>query len=263
MMIQKVVDEHSFGNNVVSQSDYQAALEALAETFQNIDETDPIARDLYQATHDSLVENLARVVQPVENSAYHAWIDPYHVVEDESDDDDEEQEQEATEEQEEDVGEQPDGQEIDEEDLLDINASQKAQQLRSQVRTLSERIQLIRERVLKKAEASFEPLQPDDPVQVQEMGEAEAEGSDDFVSSLEELSKLLNHSQWAKLPQHLQSLQDTIEVIQKENSQPLSKIESAIISRSNSEEEGHPLSSQEDQDLSAPDRLLRFFQDMA
>jgi hypothetical protein len=264
MMIQEADD--SFRNNIIAQSDYQAALKALETTFQDIDETDPIARDLFQAAHASLVSNLSRMVQPVEDSVYHASIDPYHVVEE--DESDQEEEEEVVDQQDEEIDEQDEeideqDEEIDEEDLLDTKALKEAQQLRSQVRNLSQRVQQIRDRVLQKVESSSSSSQPQPDVRVQIEG-AEQEKSDaDLTSSLEGLSKLLNHSQWAKLPQHLQSLQDTIEVIHKENVRPLSQTDVAIISRNNSEDEGLHMSSQDDQDLSAPDRLLRFFQDLA
>jgi hypothetical protein len=255
-MIQEVDD--SFGNNIIAQSDYQAALKALEATFLDIDETDPIARDLFQAAHASLVNNLSRMVQPVEDSAYHAWIDPYHVVEDDESD---QEEEEVVEEQDDDDEEQDE--EIDEEDLLDTKALKEAQQLRSQVRNLSQRVQQIRERVLQKVESSSSSSQPQPDVRVQVEGAEQEESHADLTSSMEGLSKVLNHSQWAKLPQHLQSLQDTIGVIQKENVRQLSQTDVAIISRNNSEDDGLHLSSQDDQDLSAPDRLLRFFQDLA
>ena len=134
--------------------------------------------------------------------------------------------------------------------------------LRTQVRTLSQRVQQIRGRVLEKVEsaASKNKLPADAPIELQEIA---AEESKDFKESLEELSQLLNHSKWTQLPKQMKSLQDTIEVIQKESERPLSQTDIAIISRNNSsEEEGLALSSHEDQDLSAPDRLLQFFHDI-
>ena len=247
-------DTNSVGNNIVALSDYEAALKGLESVFQDVDDPNPIFREFYQAAHASLVSNLSRIVQPVEDSKYHALIDPYHIVE-EDDGSDQEEMVEANDEDAAAADEL-----IDEEDLLDNKALKDAQRLRTHVRILSQRVQQIRERVLNKAESSSSSseLQPDVPLQVNEVPE---EDRVDLVESLEKLKNTLNHSQWAKLPTQMKSLQDTIAVIQKESTRPMSQTEVAIISRSNSEEEGiSSILTQEDQDLSASNRLARFFQ---
>ena len=251
-------DTNSVGNNIVAQSDYEAALKGLESVFQDVDDPNPIFREFYQAAHASLVSNLSRIVQPVEDSKYHALIDPYHIVE-EDDGSDQEEMVEANDEDAAAAAAAAD-ELIDEEDLLDNKALKDAQRLRTHVRILSQRVQQIRQRVLNKAESSSSSseLQPDVPLQVNEVPE---EDRVDLVESLEKLKNTLNHSQWAKLPTQMKSLQDTIAVIQKESTRPMSQTEVAIISRSNSEEEGiSSILTQEDQDLSASNRLARFFQ---
>jgi hypothetical protein len=251
------------GNNVVAPSDYRAALRAIEETFQEeADANDPEAQELFHAVQASLLQNLSRIVQPTtDDQAYHDIVDPYHIVEDADDDEDEDEDESDTEKPrtEENVEEQQE--EIDEADLLDKKALQDAQRLRTRVRELSQRIQLIRERTLERSRFVPEPTkEPSLSVET----ESPTELDDEFRASLLRLSELVHNPKWATLPRELQKLQDTLEVVQKEQSRPLSQTEVAIISRSNSSEDNDDLygllSQNEDEEiLSAEDRLAAFF----
>jgi hypothetical protein len=272
-MIQGVPQDSSFSNNIVAQSDYEAAIRAIEATFQqeqpnlnNHSDDDPLVREIFESAQASLLRNLSRMVQPMNDNDYHGLIDPYHIVQEDDDDDDESVLEDSPQ-----VEEQDDeDEEIDEEDLLDTRALQEAQELRSQVRALSKRVQQIRERVLQRESQTVE--NPDSRVHVvgPSMVSNDDDDDDSLKSSLEQLSQLLHHSQWAKLPKQMQSLQDTIEVIQKEQQtgRTLSQTEVAIISRNNSTEEDEhlrlPSSSHEEGDdlLSASDRLVQFFQNL-
>eukprot|EP00339_Tiarina_fusa_P005588 CAMPEP_0117047604 /NCGR_PEP_ID=MMETSP0472-20121206/32895_1 /TAXON_ID=693140 ORGANISM="Tiarina fusus, Strain LIS" /NCGR_SAMPLE_ID=MMETSP0472 /ASSEMBLY_ACC=CAM_ASM_000603 /LENGTH=278 /DNA_ID=CAMNT_0004760361 /DNA_START=153 /DNA_END=989 /DNA_ORIENTATION=- len=265
-------------NNVVATSDYEAAVRAIEETFREEAERshdlneDPQAQELFRAVQESLLENLSRHVQPTtHDQEYHDIVDPYHIVEDDEADDEYSENEEGGEDGvasynqeptlEEDAGEELE--EYEEADLLDQKALQDAQCLRIRVRKLSERIQQIRERTMDRAQRV--PETTEEPSLCVE-AESPTDLAEEFRASVQRLSELVNNPQWANLPKELQRLQDTIEVVQKEQSRPLSQTEVAIVSRTNSSEEGEDLYggflSQNDGDelLSAEDRLAAFFQ---
>lgn len=271
-MVQEIVVANGsaamFANNVVAQSDYTAALQAMEATFCDaIDqETDLATRKLFQAAQTSLVQNLNGMIQPLDDDDYHGLVDPYHVVADDDDESESDSDYDYKSGEEEEL--KVDDEDFDEEDLLDTKALQEAQQLRSQVRSMSQRVQQIRERVLEESSKGRTTTMVDPDVRVRV--DAPAMDKDTLASlttSLASLSLLLQNSQWSQLPRQLENLQDTIDVVQKEsNKDPrtMSQTEVAIVSRNNSTDENednlHTLS-QEDKDLSAPDRLVRFFQE--
>jgi hypothetical protein len=274
-MVQEVVVANGssaamFANNVVAQSDHTAALQAMEATFRNAidEETDLATRTLFQAAQASLVQNLNGLIQPLEDDDYHGLVDPYHVVADDDDDDDDESDFDYDYKSDEEEEQQVDDEDFDEEDLLDTKALQEAQQLRSQVRSMSQRVQQIRERVLEQSSKERTTTTVDLDVRVRvDAPEMDEDTLASLTTSLASLSLLLQNSQWSQLPKQLENLQDTIDVVQKESSKDprtMSQTEVAIVSRNNSSDENednlHTLS-QEDKDLSAPDRLVRFFQE--
>lgn len=283
-------------NNAVAESDLEAALQAIAATFQEatttrtgMDEIDEETRTmLFQEIQQSLMHHVKRIVQPIADFDYQDYLDLYHVVppgdEDDEDDDLDENESYMKDDSNDDdkveEGEEEEEEEIDEADLLDTKALQEAQQLRSIVRELAKNVQDIREQVLKD---SVETIVKQDYYSTLvesiadrpsfEMDHAVIEEQQEFLQkSLQTLSTLLKDSRWNQLPHQLHSLHNTIEAIQVETNKdlPMSQTEAAIISRTNSIDDidGQKwemiLSSQrgeqgEELSMTASDRLARYF----
>jgi hypothetical protein len=76
-------EEEQQANNLVAESDYQAALCGLERFFL----TQPNRSTFGRACHDSLVRNLTRIVQPISDEAFQDYVDQYHCLEDDSSDD--------------------------------------------------------------------------------------------------------------------------------------------------------------------------------
>ena len=153
-------------NNIVPQSDYDAAVAAIESTFdnfqssarrnenENIDESldQQLIKNFYEAAKISLLNNVKRIVRPVHDDDYNDYVDQYHMMfavesEDDLDDDDDDDVNSVQNESDEDEEE-----EIDEEELLDLKAWKDAQELRKRIRTMSSSVKSVRERVLKNAE---------------------------------------------------------------------------------------------------------------
>lgn len=284
-------------NNAVALSDYDAAVRAIEQTFEeairtSTGATEPTeesttARMLLQDAQASLLNNLKRIVVPTSDEVFGDYVDLFHIV----DDDEESLEACDTENSMEEAPEIPPFQpeEIDATDLLDTKALQEARELREVVRSLSERIQETRERVLAKvvpsSQSNDELVEEASRLPVIVSNEdnlaSDLASTESFASSMEALSKLLRDSEWSKIPGQLESLQSTMEVIEKETDKdrPMSQTEVAIISRTNStamddeqdEDDGTSLLSRmmalsqpdsvlDQEPLSATDRLAQFFE---
>lgn len=262
-------------NNAVAESDLQAAIQAIEDTFHeatsSLDSSDFTRRMLFQDTQQSLVYHLKRIVQPISDVDFQDYIDLYHIVLDEDDDDveDNDNDQQFMD----DMVEE----EIDEADLLDTNALQEAQQLRAAVRDLSQNVQEIREEVLKNSIATivrneYTALVDDVPNRPSvEIDKTMIDQQQEYLQqSLQALSALLQDSQWSELPKQLEDLQNTIDVVRKETDKdrPMSQTEAAIISRCNSDDENNNwdmLLSQKDGDdsrMTPSDRFARFFEQL-
>jgi hypothetical protein len=238
-----------FSNNIVAQSDYEVAMEAIESTFtefqqqvSNVGEgldQDRIA-EIYQAAKESVMRNFNRIVHPVVDNDFHDYVDQYHIIlpdANDDDDDDEDIDKEielATIEEEMDEEEE----ELDEEELVDHRAWKDAQKLRTRIRTMSQTVQNVRARILKQTEdslvASLDRHLVNKKVEIVEDGENLVESTSGLQKSLQALSQILQDSQWTELPLRIQSLQETIEAIQKEKAddRPLSQTEIAILSQS-------------------------------
>ena len=281
----------NINNNIVAQSEYQAALAAIESTFDNFHQFQQEGQDkhcypdldhemiegIYEAAKKSLLNNVERIVRPINDNKYSDYIDQYHIVLDEEDDydDDEEESKEKNNSDDDDHEEEEEEEEIDEEELVDTKAWKNAQELRTRIRNMSGTVQDIRERVLKSTEdgisSSFSAHLIDKPIKIVFEGDDNKEdghdasnndkensinnsssnskdvnskrSKDDTYSdcisssslqdSLEGLSRLLQDPQWTRLPNRIQSLQDTIETIQKETTEDrfVSQTEIAITSQ--------------------------------
>ena len=288
-------DDWNLPHNACAQSDWKAAVQAIQDTVQqelagllqsNKDDDDDDDGDtstqvtsttmLFQNIQETLVELLQKGLIPVADEDFQDFVDLYHVVPVHLEDLETDAEDEGTEE--EIKVEDEEEEEIDQDDLLDRQALQEAQHLRSAVRDLAKHVEETREQVLQDSLLTIATGQRygDLMKKVQERPLLEAEGETVAMQeqrealrvSLGALSSLLKDSQWSELPQQLESLQSTIDVIQKDSDKdrPISQIEAAIISRSNSAEEQDittdwdDLSSQPSVGLTAADRLARFFE---
>lgn len=270
-------------NNAVAQSDLDVALQAIEEVFQrslSISSNDT-HHHFIQDTQASLMKHLLRIVNPIPDNDFQDYVDLYHIVPDDGQEGFEEEEEEEKGKGNSEVESDhsmidDDDEELDEADLVDLSSLHEAKQKREKVRALSKNIQETREKVLqgsleevmrKEHAAILEALERRPDLASLESDEEARTQQAALTESLESLSKLLKDSQWEKLPQQLESLQNTIDVIQKESDKdrPLSQTEAAIISRSNSTDEEDDFEEllgdgNDAQVTTAVDRLARFFE---
>jgi hypothetical protein len=281
-------NSNNINNNIVAQSEYQAALAAIESTFDNFHQFQQEGQDkhrhpdldhemiegIYEAAKKSLLNNVGRIVRPINDNKYSDYIDQYHIVLDEDDDYDDEEEEESKDnnnydDDDNEEEEEEEEEEIDEEELVDTKALKNAQELRTRIRNMSGTVHNIRERVLKSTEdgisSSFSAHLTDKPIKIVFEGDDNKEDGHDasnndkenninsssnskdinnkrynecissssLQDSLEGLSRLLQDPQWTRLPNRIQSLQDTIETIQKETIEDrfMSQTEIAITSQ--------------------------------
>lgn len=233
-------------NNIVAQSDYEAALAAIESTFESFLVSQPrqendsnldqeLIEEIYKTAKTSLLNNVKRIVRPIDDNDYNDYVDQYHVVWDEESDNEDNDVQQSNVEESEDEGEE----EIDLEELVDMKAWKDAQKLRTRIRTMSNTVQEVRERVLKNTEksilSSISEQLVDQPVKIvfDDADEKENNNNIALQDSLRELSKVLKDPKWARLPNRIQSMQNTIETVQKETSEDrvMSQTEIAITSQ--------------------------------
>ncbi len=238
-------------NNIVAQSDYEAALAAIESTFESFLVSQPhqenesnldkeLIEEVYKTAKISLLNNVRRIVRPIDDNDYHDYVDQYHVVLDEESDNDHNDVQESRVEDENDEEEE----EIDLEELVDMKAWKDAQKLRTRIRTMSNTVQDVRERVIKRTEesilSSISEQLIDHPVKIvfedddnHEKENMENNSNIALQDSLRDLSKVLKDPKWARLPNRIQSMQNTIETVQKETSEDrvMSQTEIAITSQ--------------------------------
>lgn len=224
-------------NNIVGQSDYQAALDGLEQFYS----TEQHKNVLAKASHASLKHNLTRMVQVISDKDFKDHVEQYHYVQEEEDRDDEAFDHRK------DVVEKEvvhDGynlmeeeEEYESEDLLDPQALEEAQKLREQVRQMAKRVKDLRDSVLQRAlrMSSSAKNKIDDVVDVRPKFVIPQEllASMPTSTSIQALMKVLNHSQLADLPKKMQLFQATLETIQKETKEDrsLSQTEAAILAR--------------------------------
>jgi hypothetical protein len=232
-----------FSNNIVAQSDYEVAMMAIESTFASFEfrgvngmkehDQERIA-EVYQEAKASLLRNLNRIVQPIDDIDFHDYVDPYHIILEDYDDINEELRLPPIEEEEIDDEEE---EEIDVEELVDQRAWKDAQDLRSRIRRMSQTVQNVRERILQHSEeglvSSLERHLKENEIEILEDEECLEDSTPMLQDSLHELSRILQDPQWSKLPHRIQSLQDTIEAIQNESAEdrPMSQTEIAILSQ--------------------------------
>mmetsp|Transcript_11633 Transcript_11633/g.27868 ORF Transcript_11633/g.27868 Transcript_11633/m.27868 type:complete len:337 (+) Transcript_11633:232-1242(+) len=202
-----------------------------------------LVKQFFVAAKSSLLHNFDRIVKPVPDDDYSDYVDQYHFVldnkwsfedemegENDSDRNGKEHADGADVEEEE--------PEIDEEELIDASAWMDARELRSRVRAKAARVQQLRERVLngttnRVTKICLQPHVTDVKPEII-MGEEESPiattTTKNVNESLKALSLLLEDPKWQQFPERIQSLQDTIEVMQKDSApnRLLSQTELAI-----------------------------------
>ena len=290
-------------NNLVAQSDLQKALDALGEHFENqqtpctmeIDGKINNANNFHlttagnhvlRACSSSLQENLIRMVQAVPDDDFQNALDKHHPPEDlvkkrdqfiPENKDDEKYE----------VLDQDEFQ-FEEEDLLDPKAIQQAKELRTKVRFLSESVQKLRRSVIQRASdesvvvensvVNRKLLNSDDrpglslSKKLSDQSRQRLGTSLGVDACLVNLCKLLSHPNLAEMPNRTNALQETMDIIEKDTSstRTLSQTESAIVSRTNGQEDetdAHQRdllsSSSPDDNKSPEDRLADFLAKVA
>ena len=262
-------------NNIVAQSDYEAALAAIESTFDSFQLSQQrhdneslehsldqnLIEEIYKTAKTSLLNNLKRIVRPIDDNDYNDYVDQYHIILDEENDNDDSNDmssdQDPNPRNKESGDEEEVEEEIDLEELVDMKAWKDAQKLRTRIRKMSTTVQSVRERVLKRTEdgilSSISTQLVDKPVKIvfddaddsdgkiigdaSDEKENNAKGSSNsnitLQNSLRDLSKILNDPKWARLPNRMQSMQDTIETIHKETNEDraMSQTEIAIMSQ--------------------------------
>ena len=218
-------DSNRQPNNYVAQSDYDAAIHAVAN-FPSHSKS-----KLFQDSRESMITNLKRVAQVISDEAYHKHVDPYHFV-------DFDEEDGAVSQSRDDLAgmyermEDNDSEEYDDSDLFDPKALHQAQSLREQVRQLAERVQKLRDDVMQRALG---------------LSSKAMAMRDDFrpklslpndlpplpAATVASLAQMLKNSNFHNLPNKMQIFQETLEAIKGETREdrPLSQTEQAILSR--------------------------------
>eukprot|EP00536_Pseudo-nitzschia_multiseries_P016854 jgi/Psemu1/313655/fgenesh1_kg.1268_\ len=197
-----IIDEE--WNNIVAQSEYNAALVAIKSSFdtfqswclqQHNDENvhhsldQEMIEEIYKAAKESLLKNIKRVVRPIDDDHYSDYVDQYHVVLDDEDSEDDGNESFYQRQALDNAQNQGDDEEdeIDEEELVDKKAWKDAQELRKRIRVMAGTVQGVRERVLKCTEegiaSSFSENLVDTPIRVRFDGEEDINNKDDDQTS--------------------------------------------------------------------------------
>lgn len=217
-----------------------------------------ITQHLLKEGQQALVQRLETMVSPTAEDDLHEFLHFYNVI---PEYDDEEYEQDQALEEElakvqaelktmspqdflEEVRTELGPEDIDEDhDLLDTKAWEDAQKLRQAVREVAARVQEARNQVvtestrhsLAETQTALDRVAPEILPPLSEDSESSQQ---DLQVSLQALSELLQDSKWAQIPQEMERLQKTLQVVRKETSKdrPLSQTEVAIVSRTNSED---------------------------
>jgi len=238
-------------NNLVAESDLQAAVAALKEKLERkADATDDaVQRKLLVDCSNSLSYTILSAVQPVSDEAFHVYLSQYKddKLTPPSDESESLVEPESP--------TLPTDFEFEEEELMDQQAEQRVQELRNQVRAKAAKIQSLRASTLDRAVAVAErqvklwigpantvASNGSNKVDTAALLEQHRTAVDDMKTSLAKMTEALEET-GTSLPQKLQSFQATLNEIQssleKNPERPSSQIEKAIYSREeqNSEED--------------------------
>lgn len=158
-------------NNYVAISDYRAALNGIENRFHDIAERlegrdqELAYATLLDATRESLIHNLDRIVQPLEHDDYHQILNPnQNDDDDDQDNDDDSVDTAALDDNEDDPDDDDEDDDnitfasssrndrvIDEDDLIDTDAVRRVTQLRSEIRVASHQLAVFRDAVTEKA----------------------------------------------------------------------------------------------------------------
>ena len=254
------------GNNYVAMSDYRAALSGIENRLHDIGER--LERDqglasgtLFDATKESLVRNLARIVQPLENDQYYQVQN--QGKDDVEDDDDASSAQDDDNDDDLDEVNSPESNMtdpvIDEDDLIDTDAVLRVTKLRAEIRLASHQLALYRDSVTEKAlrladqemrlahamsgvasdfqdepqqqATSVTQLREDFAAVIQQTQQPSQEGEETTLADhLQQLTSNLNQ---LDLETPAQALQETLETVETTQHEPLSQTERAIRSRNN------------------------------
>jgi hypothetical protein len=241
IMSNKMTVPAAINNNLVAESDLDAALKALTRSLSSgsprglVDHEAAAAEYESFATscRDSLASNIHRVVQPVSDEAFHLYI---RANSGSVSDDDKDEEQEPRRDRLDDV---PD--DFDPEELLELEALQRVQQLRIQVREEATRVKTLRDSVLDRAVSLATrqvQLYRDNMGIDNSTQESSSTTPASYHSKLLEMEESLKQMQLAlestelELPDKLGNLQETIATIEASWNKPnLSKVEQAIVSK--------------------------------
>ena len=248
-------------NNLVAQSDYQAALDGLEKFYSTQENKNGLA----EASYASLAHNLRRVVQPISDKDFHDHVDQYHYVQEEEEgrDDKANDHRKCVVEEEEvhDGYNLMEDQEYESEDLLDPQALEEAQKLREQVRQLALRVQKRRDAVLQRAQRMWNSANNNSDVDVRPSFVIPEElRAPPMPTNMQTLMKVLNHSQLTDLPKKMQLFQATLDTIQKETKEDrsLSQTEAAILAREEQTEDAGELFVEPTISETPQDRLANF-----
>lgn len=248
-----------FSNTSVAESDYKAALNGLDEYYSTTD--NKLAKD----SQSSLVSNIKRMINLIPDRDFDRHVGSYHYSED--DDCVNERQDVSTFNDLDDSYQlmEDEGDEYDDEDLLDPQALEQAQKLREQVRQIAQRIYNLRDSVVGRALGLAEsPMIADNrplttiPRELSTLKQNES-GESITASALNSLRNRLSVSQLKQLPNKLRAFQDTLETIQTEtrDDKPMSQTEKAILSQD--DDDTNDRVSSEMSESSPQKKLTNFF----
>jgi hypothetical protein len=256
------------GNNYVAMSDYRAALSGIENRLHDIGER--LERDqglasgtLFDATKESLVRNLTRIVQPLENDQYYQVQNQNKNDVEDDDGASSAQDDDNDDDLDDDDDNSPESNMtdpvIDEDDLIDTDAVLRVTKLRAEIRLASHQLALYRDSVTEKAlrladqemrlahamsgvasdfqdepqqqATSVTQLREDFAAVIQQKQQPSQEGEETTLADhLQQLTSNLNQ---LDLETPAQALQETLETVETTQQEPLSQTERAIRSRNN------------------------------
>lgn len=251
-------------NTLVAESDLQAALQSLREQDLSATSNDTLLL-LRQECSVSLQRHLQRVVQPVSDEAFHVYVRDCIGVDDDDAGNDSDEEQTS-------MDMINDDYDFDEEDLLDVEYLQKVQALRQQVRERAQQVQTLQSSVVEQsvqlATRQVNLLVTDRP-QTQSVDEDKIVAvfsNESLLSqmddSLQTMTTALNAAS-TQVPSKLQSLQETLTVIQKQQQRKemRSSTEQAIVRRDNDGSVASKATTSDAPPLAPKDRLANMLRD--
>lgn len=234
-------------NNLVADSDLRAVLQAIDNKLQESCKEEMELYKMFQRASASLQENINNIVTAIPSEEYGVYTRVNHLDEKEEEIEDEEEDCVLSE----------DSIEYDEEELLDLDAFERARGLRRQVREAAARVIKIRQDTTDKAvklahrKVSLIVGENDSSTEVFDVEAFQSrlneivcsKEHDELRQAFDSLSQSLEEME-LEIPQKSEALQTTVETIEEGLAKQkfLSRTEEAIVSRESEGPTNEPVS---------------------